>query len=310
MSCGRIPGSCLSTNVPRSSVAPPSIQRKGSCESNDDRPILVKKFSLTGLAVCSGAIILLSPLIRLLSFHLSLHNGVRTYDFDLYTWNAADGLACGALVATLLRLKPIERRQLWRIASMLFAFETAIFVIGFPLGILTRERPVGAALQPTPWNFAFVSLLLVFLLVGASDRKNLVIRPVLRFFGEISYGLYLFHVLCFDVYDALIRRFYPTLVGAVRSDEYVHTIAAQPSFSLLCLRFVVAATAAILVSYASRRWFETPFLRLKDRLAKPQSRSAADPKEEHVLVAPDQEARSSDDASPPEVPKQSSVASA
>jgi hypothetical protein len=47
---------------------------------------------------------------------------------------------------------------------------------------------------------------------------------------------------------------------------YVHTIAAQPSFSLLCLRFVVAATAAILVSYASRRWFETPFLRLKDRL--------------------------------------------
>jgi peptidoglycan/LPS O-acetylase OafA/YrhL len=96
-------------------------------------PAVVKKFSLTGLAVCSGAIILLSPLIRLLSFHLSLHNGVRTYDFDLYTWNAADGLACGALVATLLRLKPMERRQLWRIASMLFAFATAIFVVGFPL---------------------------------------------------------------------------------------------------------------------------------------------------------------------------------
>lgn len=135
---------------------------------------------------------------------------------------------------------------------------------------LDQRAPVGAALQPTPWNFAFVSLLLVFLLVGASDRKNLVVRPVLRF-GEISYGLYLFHVLCFDVYDALIRRFCPTLVGAVRGDEYVHTIAAQPSFSRLCLRFVVAATAGILVSYASRRWFETPFLRLKDRLAKPQS---------------------------------------
>jgi peptidoglycan/LPS O-acetylase OafA/YrhL len=230
-------------------------------------PTLVKNVSLTGIAVCSAAIVILSPLVRLLSFHLALHNGVRSYDFNLYTWNASDGLACGALVATLLRLKPVARRQLWQIAAALLALAIAIFAVGFPLGILTRERPVGAALQPTPWNFAFVALLLAFLLVGTSDRKALVVRPVLRFFGEISYGLYLFHVLCFDAYDALVRRYYPALVGAVRNDEYVHTLAARPSFSLLCLRFVVAAAVAILVSYASRRWFENPFLRMKERFS-------------------------------------------
>jgi peptidoglycan/LPS O-acetylase OafA/YrhL len=148
------------------------------------------------------------------------------------------------------QLKPIERRQLWRIASALFAFATAIFVVGFPLGILTRERPVGAALQPTPWNFAFVSLLLVLLLVGASDRKNLVVRPILRFFGEIRYGLYLFHVLCFDVYDALIP---PLLSDSSRCcAKRCTSTRSQLSLRSLCCVFVSWSRPL------QRFWFLTP----------------------------------------------------
>ena len=229
-------------------------------------PTVVKSLSLASLAFCSGAIIILSPLIRLLSFHLAVHNGVRFYHFNEYTWNASDGLACGAFVAVSLRLVTIERRRLWQIASALFAFAAVLFAVGVPFGIWTRERPVGAALQPTPWNFAFVALLLVFLLLGTSDRKYLVNSSVLRFFGEISYGLYLFHMLFFDAYDSLVRRFYPALDSAVRND-YVRSFVAKPSFSLLCLRFAVVAPVAILVSYASRRWFENPFLALKGRFS-------------------------------------------
>ena len=236
-------------------------------------PAFVRKFSLTALAICSAAIVVLSPLVRLLSFHLSLHDGVRSFQSVAYTWNASDGLACGALVAALLRLVPVDRRRLWQIAMWILAITAAMFAVGTPFGILTRERPLGAALQPTPWNFLFVALLLIFLLVGSSDRKNLVVSPVLRFFGEISYGLYLYHVLVFYAYDVLARRYFPFLDGAARND-LDRSFVATPAFGLLTVRFVVAISASVAISYASRRWFENPFLRLKERLSKSNSVAA------------------------------------
>jgi peptidoglycan/LPS O-acetylase OafA/YrhL len=217
-------------------------------------PAFVRNLSLVKLAACSVAIIAITPLCRVISFHLALHYGVRSYDFNLYTWNASDGLACGALVAILLRMVKIERRQLWNIAWLTLGGSVAMCVACFPLGIWTRQRPFGAALQPTPWNFAFAGILMMFLLLGTSPWKHLVVHRVLRFFGEISYGLYLVHVLLFDAYDATAKRFFPSMTGTA-------------DFESLCLRFLVAATASIAIAYASRRWFEQPFLQLKDKFS-------------------------------------------
>ena len=265
-------------------------------------PAFVRNCSLTAIAICSAAIILVSPLIRLLSFHLSVHDGIRASQYVAYTWNASDGLACGALVAVLLRLAPTDRRKLWRIALWILATTAAMFAVGAPFGILTRERLLGAALQPTPWNFLFVALLLIFLLLGSSDRKNLVVNPVLRFFGEISYGLYLYHVLVFYAYDMLTSRYFPSLAGAVRSD-LDRSLVATPAFGLLSLRFVLVISASVAIAYASRVWFENPFLRLKDRFSKPQSISASG-----SVVASDHDACATKDASPSDVPKRSSAA--
>jgi peptidoglycan/LPS O-acetylase OafA/YrhL len=188
----------------------------------------------------------------LVSYSLTLHNGFVDYVFTEYSWNALDGLASGALVAIALRMFQLERRHLLSIAIIAMASGATIWMCGWPFGIWTTQRPVGAMFQTSAWNIAFAGLLLAFLLCGSSTWKNLVLNRGLRFFGYISYGLYLIHILLFDAYDELVKRFYPS-------------VASQPEFRAICFRFLVASAASIAIAYASRRWFENPFLRLKDK---------------------------------------------
>ena len=216
-------------------------------------PALVRNVSLLTLAICSAAIIIVTPLLRLMSFFLYRHNGFVDYVFTEFTWNASDGLACGALLAVLLRSVNFQRHQLSRIALACEAAGTLIFVGCVRFGIWTSQRPTGATLLATAFNLLFVGLLVQFLLVGTSRLKSLATNPHLRFFGEISYGLYLVHLLIFNAYDVFARRYFATAIGA-------------RGFSALCLRFFIAGGVSVAVAYLSRRWFENPFLRLKDRL--------------------------------------------
>lgn len=78
-------------------------------------------------------------------------------------------------------------------------------------------------------------------------------RPVLQFFGEISYGVYLIHMLVFDVEDHLVGHLFPSLSSA------------RGRFGVMVLLFSVAVGFTVAVAYLSRRYFEEPFLRLKRR---------------------------------------------
>ncbi len=66
-------------------------------------------------------------------------------------------------------------------------------------------------------------------------------RPI-RYVGEISYGIYLVHMLCVNA----VRKVLPAPEG---------------------LLFLAALACSILVAGISHRWFERPVLRLKDRFA-------------------------------------------
>jgi len=231
-------------------------------------PTFVRRLSLKALAVCAAAVALLSPLVRLANFYIPSHDRMQHFYMNFYTWNSLDGLAFGALVAILLRTLHPERRQLWRVATTSMAIGVAVLAVGWPFGIATRDGAVGSALQATPWNFGFAGLLLVFVLVGTSEHKRLVNRPVLRFFGEISYGLYLWHMLVFGAYDAAVGRFLPQFAGTARYDSVRHITTTHSSFGLLCLRFVIAGALSVLVAHISRRYYEDRFLRLKDKLSK------------------------------------------
>jgi peptidoglycan/LPS O-acetylase OafA/YrhL len=170
-----------------------------------------------------------------------------------FTWFVADGLAMGSWLAMYIRRPDFSRRGLTRVAVGALGVALLAALAGTPFGILTRERLLGAAFQASCGNLAFLGLLGSVLLLGTGPRKFMVQWPILRFYGDISYGLYLIHLLVFEFYDGLIARFWSQLPS--RSGH----------FGIMTMRFAVAGLAATGLAFLSRRYFEGPFLRLKTR---------------------------------------------
>jgi peptidoglycan/LPS O-acetylase OafA/YrhL len=185
-----------------------------------------------------------------LAFHAGYVSGLGSF-----TWLVADGLALGSLLAVLVR-GPLSRSQLWGLSGLTIVLGTMAGFFGKPFGIMTRDRLLGAAFQYTVIHLIFTGILLLFLLIGTSRWRGLVNIGWLRFFGFISYGLYLIHLLAFRPYDRLCRAYAPSfLLTSGRSD-------------LLLLRFAVAGCTAVAVAYLSRVYFEDYFLRLKQKLTR------------------------------------------
>jgi peptidoglycan/LPS O-acetylase OafA/YrhL len=198
-------------------------------------PFVVKRASRSALLILCFLIIFVSPILRWVSFHYA-----HGFEFNDYTWNSADGIACGAAVAVLLRVWRNNRRSLtWLVAACI-----AIAAILAPFGVTSRQLPIGAALQVVPWHALFTAILGGSLLLGTTKWKMLVQVPALRFLGRISYGLYLVHLLCFHAVD----RFF-----------HWHALSG------LVIRFFLAATLAVILSWLSRTYFEERFLRPRPR---------------------------------------------
>jgi peptidoglycan/LPS O-acetylase OafA/YrhL len=134
----------------------------------------------------------------------------------------------------------------------------ALLVLGAPFGILLNRTLLGGVLRSTALNIFFAGGLGSLLVIGSSNLKWIVQRPILQFFGRISYGLYLFHMLAFDFAGHLLGLL-------VRNAEQI----VPKNFPLMCLRFTIAATLATTVAALSRKYFEERFLVLKERWASP-----------------------------------------
>jgi peptidoglycan/LPS O-acetylase OafA/YrhL len=213
-------------------------------------PALVRTFQKATLKwVCIG-ICCLEPCLRLIWAWKFSPEGLYTY-----TWLKLDGLALGSLLAIWLREPSVTRRSIKRAAFLLACVGLGIIGLGARFGILSRTQTLGMALQYTPWCILFSGFLLFVLLIGTSRFSRWVRFRVLRFFGQISYGLYLFHLVPFVWYDQLVDAVLKT-PG--------HTVPAGAV--QMCLRFVFASSIAILVATLSRQYFEQFFLNLKDKI--------------------------------------------
>ena len=219
-------------------------------------PTVVRRFSARALAWVAGSIMVVVPILRVTSFFAGWRDNL-----DWYTWFVADGLATGCLLAVILRSN-ITRARVVRLCAFLFSAALLAALVGRPFGILTRTRPLGAALQLTIINTFFAGLILFVLIIGSSSAKRYVNSAVLRFFGYISYGLYLDHLLAFRMYDRVCRNYFPEL------------LPSSNHFGLVVLKFAVAGGGAVAAAYLSRRFYEERFLRLKDSLAQSPVESA------------------------------------
>jgi peptidoglycan/LPS O-acetylase OafA/YrhL len=212
-------------------------------------PTAVRRLSLRSVGILAATIVIGVSILRGVGFLLGDRDGLASY-----TWYVADGLACGALIAVLLRYQ-LPRQQIIRITVGLILGAIVLCTLGVPFGILTRTRLLGAALQYTFISVLFSGVLLLFLLLGTGPHAHITHNKILRFFGYISYGLYLVHLMVFRLYDQFCHRFAPALLPR---DNHLE---------LVFLRFLLAGGAAVLLAYISRIYFENWFLRIKDRMA-------------------------------------------
>jgi peptidoglycan/LPS O-acetylase OafA/YrhL len=217
-------------------------------------PTVVHRISARWLGIVAGAIVVASPLFRLVCSLRAQHASAPDSGCSYFTWNTIDGLAWGALLAIALREFCLGRRVLLRLSVLCLALALIMAVIGTPYGILSRQSELGSALQAVPWNIGFTGVIGMVLLLGTSRWKSIVTPPVLIFFGNISYGLYMIHQLVFMGYSRFVAGVLPMSLG-------------QPnSWPGVWLRMAIVAPVAVGISYLSRRYFEEQFLRLKDKL--------------------------------------------
>ena len=130
----------------------------------------------------------------------------------------------------------------------------ALFAFGTPFGIWRGSTLFGGVFRQTALDLFFAGVLGITLLLGSSRFRWIVQRPMLRWFGAISYGLYLVQMLAFDFVDHWIARFFPGVLEKIPSD-----------LGLMFLRFLASTGVAVGAAFVSRRYFEEWFLRLKDR---------------------------------------------
>ncbi|MGA3103135.1 MAG: acyltransferase [Terriglobales bacterium] len=210
-------------------------------------PAAVRSLTRHRVAITAAIICAVCPCLRAFYF-------IRRYDAGTgYTWLVADGLATGALLAALARGPWGTGVRMWRVTAILFSASLVMFGGGYSFGIFRASRFLGFSLRETALNLLFAGTVALTLLIGTSRWKWVVNRPILQFFGDISYGVYLIHMLVFDLEDHFVGHWFPGL--------------SSPGgrFGAMVLAFSIAAAFTIAVATLSRWYFEEPFLRMKGR---------------------------------------------
>lgn len=167
---------------------------------------------------------------------------------SLYTFTRIDGLCIGSMVALLQKIDP---RFLKKHTPLIVLLMAAInFVFYFINDRSSFTLPYLAFVGYT--TFAVLFGILVYEAVTGESKFLLFLldnRP-LKFFGKISYGLYVYHWPVFILFfDHLRNRLTGDYMLSLRAAELVSGIAVT--------------LIAIFISVLSYRYFEKPFLQLK-----------------------------------------------
>ena len=204
-------------------------------------PWIVRRCSSRRMILLLAAICVVTPLLRGADFILA---GRPANLVQLYTWFNFDGLAMGAMLGVWLREPGFRRIQLARIALPMLAGGAVAFILILPHPLITAGF-LAAAL-----NVGSAGLLSCALLAGTNRWAFLVNRPLLQFFGYISYGFYLVHILAFRLGEILFSRPLSSLVSSGHS-----TMA-------ILLRALVGGVLGVALAFLSRRSLEEGFLRM------------------------------------------------
>lgn len=195
--------------------------------------------SIKRFPIFLGISIGISFISKILFTQFSLgHSDIFT-NIDLFCY--------GAIPAYLLVVK---REKLEQFIDSISAFKKRLIVIALIGMVLVNplilNEGIGLYFHTTLFGLVFMSLLLLFLGTSNFGISN---GSFLSKLGKISYGLYLFHII---IINLLIRIF----------EKYEMDLSSW--FTALSF-FIIALCLSIFFSYVSYRFFEKPFLRLKNK---------------------------------------------
>lgn len=209
-------------------------------------PAAVRAFSRKNVIRCAFAVVLWCVLLRTIYHLIGWMSGP-------YTWLSGDGLALGAALAATARAKGDARKSVKNFTFLAIVCCFSLLAAGAPFGLLLARHSLGVTVRETAIDLFFVALLGGALLTGTSRWGRYVNIGIFQFLGKISYGIYLTHMLIFEMVAHFTLRYAPIL----------RPVAGN--FRLMLLQFFVASAMTIAVAYLSRRYFEGPFLRMKSR---------------------------------------------
>jgi peptidoglycan/LPS O-acetylase OafA/YrhL len=204
-------------------------------------PWLYRKLQRTGLFALCIAMMLSFPILRGATVSLP--------DVDIFskTFMIGDNLAVGAAIAILCRSRRLSLRALVWIGSAALCISGLTLLVLSNTGHPIKRGVLGASIGYTMLE-VFTGGMLILMLYVYRTRPTQRGLGFLLFFGEISYGLYLIHMLCEIGYDRLFGDGYLT------------------NGSALLVRFAVANGIAIALATLSKRYFENPIMRLKEKI--------------------------------------------
>jgi|SRR5579864_385100 len=168
--------------------------------------------------------------------------GLFLNSITLPVWHGAHGLALGALLAIFLRTERGTRQNVWMTGA---TFAIAGSLLLWVSGESWRNPQLHEVSGGVGWDFLFGALLVFALLVGSSRYEAWTRPKCLQFFGDISYGLYLVHMLVFMVYRRILHP--------------------GNDLAAILMEFLVCSALAVGLATVSRFTVEEWFLRLKDK---------------------------------------------
>ncbi|MDZ4808803.1 MAG: acyltransferase [Bacteroidota bacterium] len=179
-----------------------------------------------------------------------MHQVVDLAYFNLFTFTRIDGICIGCMIALLQRVNPNFLKRYTSAIVLFFAF------MNFAFFFVNRRYhfafPYLALAGYTTFAMMF-GLLVNEVVTNKTKLVNFLFNiPLLKFFGKISYGFYIFH---WPVYILLSPYLFPWV------SKFVNGSSLEFSVSVL------ATLAAIGISWISYQYFEKYFLKLKDKFA-------------------------------------------
>ena len=167
--------------------------------------------------------------------------------FNFYTFSRIDGICIGSMLALARKFAPSQTTKSF--TAIIFLLASLNFIFYFINKQYDFSFPFLAIVGYTTFATVFGLLLNEIIVSKDSLIRVCFENKVLRFFGTISYGLYIIH--------------WPTYIVLK-----THAAGLFQSYFFHSANFMISMSAtviSIIISYLSFHFYEKPFLKMKEK---------------------------------------------